>query len=156
MPTLSDWILSYGAGMLTRAVRIISSIRVALLSYKAVSPKPNLPLPDAYEPPPPPSTRELGPPPPGFARYVDLDARGLGGLTTGPTGQLQPQRRDPNEVTCFKVRFFSRLISEFSSRHHFFHTFKCGEKGHYANHCRNRNVPGNRGGTERVRRYGED
>jgi cleavage and polyadenylation specificity factor subunit 4 len=30
---------------------------------------------------------------------------------------------------------------------------QCGEKGHYANHCRNRNVPGNRGGTERVRRY---
>ncbi|KAJ7069883.1 hypothetical protein C8F01DRAFT_1016080 [Mycena amicta] len=31
--------------------------------------------------------------------------------------------------------------------------FKCGEKGHYANHCRNRNVPGNRGGLERTTPY---
>jgi len=28
--------------------------------------------------------------------------------------------------------------------------FKCGEKGHYANHCRNKNVPGNRGGLDRA------
>ncbi|KAF5355642.1 hypothetical protein D9756_003846 [Leucocoprinus leucothites] len=100
---------------------------------QAASPKPNLPPPSAYEPPPPPSTRELGPPPPGFTRYADLDR--APGLAAGPPGQLQvPQRRDPNEVTCFK----------------------CGEKGHYANHCRNRNVPGNRGGMERGRRYGGD
>ena len=33
---------------------------------------------------------------------------------------------------------------------------QCGEKGHYANHCRNRNVPGNRGGVERApKRYDE-
>jgi hypothetical protein len=33
--------------------------------------------------------------------------------------------------------------------------FQCGERGHYANHCRNRNVPGNRGGVERSRRHEE-
>lgn len=67
------------------------------------SPKPGLPPPGAYEPPPPPSTRELGPPPPGFARYADLD-RGPGGLVVGPNAPAQnTQRRDPNEVTCFKV-----------------------------------------------------
>lgn len=32
---------------------------------------------------------------------------------------------------------------------------KCGEKGHYANHCKNRNVPGYRGGVERSRRFAQ-
>ena len=36
-----------------------------------------------------------------------------------------------------------------------YHFCQCGEKGHYANHCRNRNVPGNRGGNERMKSYGE-
>ncbi|KAL9716153.1 RNA-binding component of cleavage and polyadenylation factor [Leucoagaricus gongylophorus] len=118
LPALSHWLLPHGTRMPPRP---------------PTSPKPNLPSSSAYEPPPPPSTRDLGPPPPGFARYADLDK--APGLAPGPSAQPQmPQRRDPNEVTCFK----------------------CGEKGHYANHCRNRNVPGNRGGTERVRRYGGD
>ncbi|KAF7293628.1 hypothetical protein MIND_01142100 [Mycena indigotica] len=53
----------------------------------------------------------------------------FGGGFTGPV------RRNLDEVMCFK----------------------CGEKGHYANHCRNRNVPGNRGGLDRVtgKRYDE-
>jgi hypothetical protein len=32
-------------------------------------------------------------------------------------------------------------------------SLQCGEMGHYANMCRNRNVPGNRGGLER-RKFG--
>lgn len=73
-----------------------------LVHPQPTSPKPNLPSSSAYEPPPPPSTRDLGPPPPGFARYADLDK--APGLAPGPSAQPQmPQRRDPNEVTCFKV-----------------------------------------------------
>ena len=33
---------------------------------------------------------------------------------------------------------------------------KCGEKGHYANHCTNRNKPGNRGGIDRTTRRFDD
>ncbi|KAI0307714.1 hypothetical protein B0F90DRAFT_1676485 [Multifurca ochricompacta] len=92
-------------------------------------PKPSLPPPKAYEPPEPPSQRELGPPPPGYGRYADFDRGAPGGAPLHGLGQPGP-RRNLEEVLCFK----------------------CGEKGHYANHCRNRNVPGNRGGIER-RRY---
>ncbi|KAF7436915.1 RNA-binding component of cleavage and polyadenylation factor [Pleurotus ostreatus] len=98
-------------------------------------PKPDLPLPKAYEPPEPSSTRELGPPPPGYGRYTEYG--GFGGSTSNQgnvSGFQGPPRRNMDEVMCFK----------------------CGEKGHYANHCRNRNVPGNRGGTERIRRFGEE
>ncbi|KIY72869.1 hypothetical protein CYLTODRAFT_343357 [Cylindrobasidium torrendii FP15055 ss-10] len=96
-------------------------------------PKPTLPLPQEYELPAQPQ-RELGPPPPGFGRYQDFDRNGGGGGPGGPGGFSQPgganpagPRRNLDEVLCFK----------------------CGEKGHYANHCRNRNVPGSRGGVER-------
>ncbi|KAF7291625.1 hypothetical protein HMN09_01253700 [Mycena chlorophos] len=53
----------------------------------------------------------------------------------GSGGFAGPTRRNLDEVMCFK----------------------CGEKGHYANHCRNRNVPGNRGGLDRggQKRYDE-
>ncbi|KAF8974016.1 hypothetical protein BDZ97DRAFT_1647887 [Flammula alnicola] len=99
-------------------------------------PKPNLPPPKAYDPPSPPSAKDLGPPPPGYGRYADFD-RGPGGGPVGSGGPNStltgPPRRNLDEVLCFK----------------------CGEKGHYANHCRNRNVPGNRGGSERIKRYGE-
>ncbi|KAF9015257.1 hypothetical protein BDQ17DRAFT_1340745 [Cyathus striatus] len=96
-------------------------------------PKPNLPPAKAYEPPEPPSTRDLGPPPPGYGRYADFDRSQA--VAAGPgTGVQVPSRRNLDDVLCFK----------------------CGEKGHYANHCRNRNVPGNRGGQERSRRYGEE
>jgi len=100
-------------------------------------PKPNLPPPSAYDPPPPLAQRDLGPPPPGYGRYADFEPRNVASnnaqpqfnSSSGPAGT----RRNLDDVLCFK----------------------CGEKGHYANHCRNRNVPGNRGGVERVRRYDE-
>ncbi|CAA7266535.1 unnamed protein product [Cyclocybe aegerita] len=99
-------------------------------------PKPNLPPSKAYDPPSPPSAKDLGPPPPGYGRYADFDRTAAGGanMPGGPGNpMIGPPRRNLDEVLCFK----------------------CGEKGHYANHCRNRNVPGNRGGTERLKRFGE-
>ncbi|EIM92200.1 uncharacterized protein STEHIDRAFT_47086 [Stereum hirsutum FP-91666 SS1] len=102
-------------------------------------PKPNIPPPKAYDPPEPPSHRDLGPPPPGYGRYADFDrtflSGGGGGGGQGPGFNSGP-RRNLDEVLCFK----------------------CGEKGHYANHCRNRNVPGNRGGVDRsgVKRFDTD
>ncbi|KAG0708960.1 hypothetical protein DFH29DRAFT_889887 [Suillus ampliporus] len=98
-------------------------------------PKPNLPPPRSYEPPSPPSNRDLGPPPPGYGRYADFDRGTMGpqvmSHSGGPNGG-GPPRRNLDDVLCFK----------------------CGEKGHYANHCRNRNVPGNRGGLDRSKRFG--
>ena len=74
-----------------------------------------------------------------------------------------------DEVLCFKVSILSciycitftlPIVFPFSSL--FYRKdadlppLQCGEKGHYANHCRNRNVPGNRGGVDRsMRRYDE-
>ncbi|KAI8981276.1 hypothetical protein BD414DRAFT_516202 [Trametes punicea] len=93
---------------------------------KLGAPKPGIPPPQAYEPPEPLSVRDLGPPPPGYGRYADFDragagggggsfpgahAPGLGGSGGGPPGP----RRNLDDVVCYK----------------------CGEKGHYANHCRN-------------------
>ncbi|KAJ3890300.1 hypothetical protein GG344DRAFT_88979 [Lentinula edodes] len=98
-------------------------------------PKPGLPKPEAYQAPPL-SMRDLGPPPPGYGRYADFDRS----FTNAPATQHaaagangNAPRRNLDEVLCFK----------------------CGEKGHYANHCRNRNLPGNRGGMER-RKFGVD
>ncbi|KAF9569663.1 hypothetical protein CPC08DRAFT_677288 [Agrocybe pediades] len=99
-------------------------------------PKPNIPPPSAYDPPAPPSAKDLGPPPPGYGRYADFErsSGGPAGIQGGPGNLMMgPPRRNLDEVLCFK----------------------CGEKGHYANHCRNRNVPGNRGGSERIKKYGE-
>jgi len=93
-------------------------------------PKPEVPAPEDYAPPPPPQSRELGPPPPGFARYAELERPGAA-LAVGQgtnTAANAMQRRNLDEVTCFK----------------------CGEQGHYANHCPNKNVPGNRGGLDRT------
>ncbi|KAG8752593.1 RNA-binding component of cleavage and polyadenylation factor [Serendipita sp. 396] len=85
------------------------------------SPKPTLPPPSAYEPMPD-TQRDLGPPPPNFGRF---------GGDPNPMhradGSTFVPRRNLDEVMCFK----------------------CGQYGHYANQCRNRNVPGNRGGVER-------
>ncbi|KAI5836100.1 hypothetical protein K523DRAFT_289996 [Schizophyllum commune Tattone D] len=93
-------------------------------------PKPGLPPPEAYELPPPPA-RDLGPPPPGYGRYTDFDRSYQNNQNNAAAAAGAP-RRNLDEVLCFK----------------------CGEKGHYANHCRNRNVPGNRGGQDRsMRRY---
>lgn len=101
-------------------------------------PKPGLPPPKAYDPPSPPATRDLGPPPPGYGRYADFDRnyQASGGTLTGANTSVQGTfiKRNYDDVLCFK----------------------CGEKGHYANVCRNRNVPGNRGGLERSRRYGNE
>ncbi|KAG6333658.1 hypothetical protein ID866_5428 [Astraeus odoratus] len=101
----------------------------------AACPKPSLPPPNAYEPPSPLANRDLGPPPPGYGRYADYDRLNGGSGPPGPPGSASAPlgpRRNLDDVMCFK----------------------CGEKGHYANHCRNRNVPGNRGGIDRSRRYG--
>jgi cleavage and polyadenylation specificity factor subunit 4 len=131
-------------------------VYLALVNRCLPSPKPNLPPPQAYDPPSPPSQRDLGPPPPGYGRYADFD-RGFGGPGGGPGGPTQQgPRRNLDDVLCFK----------------------CGEKGHYANHCQshinlvpsalpcltvfisfignNKNRPGNRGGLERQRRYEND
>jgi len=89
-------------------------------------PKPGLPPAKAYEPPELPSSRELGPPPPGFGRYAEFDRMLGNGQTPGPG--VTVVRRNLDDVLCFK----------------------CGEKGHYANHCRNKNVPGYRGGVDRT------
>ncbi|KAF7360146.1 mRNA 3'-end-processing protein YTH1 [Mycena venus] len=71
-------------------------------------------------------------PPPGqYGRYGGEFDRSFQGGNANPGGFI---RRNLDEVLCFK----------------------CGEKGHYANHCRNRNVPGNRGGQERFKKFGDD
>lgn len=78
------------------------------------SPKAELPTEEDYAPPPAPQSRELGPPPPGFARYADLERPGIGiglpqsGLPGGAgAGSTNLQRRNLEEVTCFKVCLFS-------------------------------------------------
>jgi len=70
-------------------------------------------------------------------------------VLVGRMEQLQVDKLDPRVetwTTCSVSRSGSRTVYLV----HFFNVFKrqCGEKGHYANHCRNRNVPGNRGGIE--------
>lgn len=119
-----------------------------------ISPKPGIPPPEAYNPPPPPSNRELGPPPPGYNRFGEFDRPPPTSFGAGrgvPADGFVP-RRNLDEVMCYKVR-------SISSRSKFELTLsaQCGEKGHYANHCRNRNVPGNRGGMDRgPRKYGDN
>ncbi|KAJ3750262.1 hypothetical protein DFH05DRAFT_1466633 [Lentinula detonsa] len=98
-------------------------------------PKPGLPKPEAYQTPPI-SMRDLGPPPPGYGRYADFErsfTNAPAASHAGPGVNNNVPRRNLDEVLCFK----------------------CGEKGHYANHCRNRNIPGNRGGLDR-RKFGMD
>lgn len=85
-------------------------------------PKPTLPPPSAYEPTPD-AQRELGPPPPNLVRFGGDPNQPV----FRPDGSSFVPRRNLDEVLCFK----------------------CGQYGHYANQCRNRNVPGNRGGIER-------
>lgn len=53
-------------------------------------------------------------------------------------------------MKCCVSRFVSMRLFLEENTHH----AQCGEKGHYANHCRNRNVPGNRGGLDRAKRFG--
>jgi len=100
-------------------------------------PKPNLPKPSEYTPPASASHRDLGPPPPGFGRFGDHDRPFPPSVTTSQAaGGAAAGRRNLDDVVCFK----------------------CGKNGHYANHCPNRNVPGNRGGLDRgtQRRYEDD
>ncbi|TFK30534.1 hypothetical protein FA15DRAFT_662505 [Coprinopsis marcescibilis] len=97
-------------------------------------PKPGLPQEKDYENQASLSNREVGPPPPGYGRYDAGSGNAQSGGQPGGQGLTGPPRRNLDEVLCFK----------------------CGEKGHYANHCRNRNVPGNRGGVDRTKRFGED
>jgi len=68
------------------------------------SPKPDLPAPSAYDPPPQPNMRDLGPPPPGYGRYADFEPRNAG--TVGSpfnTTNLAGLRRNLDDVLCFKV-----------------------------------------------------
>ncbi|KAK2461841.1 hypothetical protein APHAL10511_006304 [Amanita phalloides] len=67
-------------------------------------PKSDLPPPKAYEPPPLPSTRDLGPPPPGYGRYADFDRGFPGGLLTNASAATPAAaRRNLDDVMCFKV-----------------------------------------------------
>ncbi|GJJ15890.1 hypothetical protein Clacol_010168 [Clathrus columnatus] len=100
-------------------------------------PKPELPKISEYAGPSISSHRELGPPPPGFGRHGEHERPfAPGGPPNQSTGMAAPIRRNLDEVVCFK----------------------CGKNGHYANHCPNRNVPGNRGGLDRSsqRRHDDD
>ncbi|KAG9045359.1 RNA-binding component of cleavage and polyadenylation factor [Tulasnella sp. UAMH 9824] len=115
-------------------------------------PKPSLPTAEDYRPPSPPSPRDIGPPPPGFGRYFGDEGNQGGGFSgnAGPSGgggfggggnfvsrpradgtDGMPYRRNLEDVTCFK----------------------CGQRGHYANVCKNANVPGDRGGLGRRRDF---
>ena len=82
------------------SIRLLSRSDLLLNIF---SPNPNIPSPNAYGPPLPPSAKDLGPPPPGYGRYVDLE-RGNG---VGPPGSNStmsgPPRRNLDEVLCFKV-----------------------------------------------------
>ena len=67
------------------------------------SPNPSIPSPKAYGPALPPSAKDLGPPPPGYGRYVDFE-RGNGAGPLGSNGTMSgPPRRNLDEVLCFKV-----------------------------------------------------
>ena len=67
------------------------------------SPNPSIPSPTAYDPPSPPSAKDLGPPPPGYGRYVDME-RGNGAGHPGANSTMSgPPRRNLDEVLCFKV-----------------------------------------------------
>ena len=131
--------------------------RVVLVTLRPThdmySPKPNVPPSSAYDPPPPPSPRDLGPPPPGYGRYADFDHGSGSGVQSGGGGG-QPPRRNLDEVMCFKVQrsiAYALLLFLLTTIR-----IKCGEKGHYANHCTNRNKPGNRGGIDRTTRRFDD
>lgn len=132
-----------------------SPIQIFSTSY--ASPKPGIPPPEAYRPPSPPSQRDLGPPPPGWGRFNDHgpgQGGSGGGFVVGPNNPGFVPRRNLDEVLCFKVNYSSNRRCQGLNL-----AFKqCGQKGHYANTCRNKNVPGNRGGQERgtYRPYGND
>jgi len=64
-----------------------------------LSPKPNHPPPKAYDPPSPPSAKDLGPPPPGYARFAEMEKGGGPGMGHGGMAT----RRNLDEVLCFKV-----------------------------------------------------
>jgi cleavage and polyadenylation specificity factor subunit 4 len=152
LPTLHNWLLPTRTRLPSRPVRVIDTYLSSSTNLLFRSPKPNLPSPKSYEPPSPPSNRDLGPPPPGYGRYADFDRGGAMGPQVMPHGGPNgsgPPRRNLDDVLCFKVCLHSSLFQEKYTHH-----TKCGEKGHYANHCRNRNVPGNRGGLDRSKRFG--
>ncbi|KAF8707730.1 Zinc finger C-x8-C-x5-C-x3-H type (and similar), partial [Rhizoctonia solani] len=122
-----------------RVILFLAPAKALSTQMKRHSPKPGIPPPEAYRPPSPPSQRDLGPPPPGWGRFTEHGAgpNGPGGsFVVGQNNTGFVPRRNLDDVLCFK----------------------CGQKGHYANTCRNKNVPGNRGGQERgtYRPYSND
>ncbi|KAG8903482.1 RNA-binding component of cleavage and polyadenylation factor [Tulasnella sp. 403] len=108
-------------------------------------PKPALPTEKDYRPPSPPSPRDIGPPPPGFDRYLDGEGNPrqtgnfAGGSGNGPHNSYPGQSRPRADGTG---EYFRRNLETVTC-------FKCGQKGHYANTCKNPNVPGDRGGLGR-------
>lgn len=130
-PRLSAWPV--------RCIPPSSFLSPSLTDVVCRSPKPGIPPPKAYEPPEPPSVRDLGPPPPGYGRYADFDRGGsnfpgphppgLGG-SGGPPGP----RRNLEDVVCYKVCSISSVPEAFVAS--LTGSWQCGEKGHYANHCR--------------------
>jgi hypothetical protein len=81
------------------------------------SPKPDLPSPESYETPAPLSTRDLGPPPPGYGRYADFDRAVPNGAYGGTAGNSTsgPPRRNLDEVLCFKVCYPVPCLCECSN-----------------------------------------
>ncbi|PPQ70773.1 hypothetical protein CVT24_001060 [Panaeolus cyanescens] len=81
-------------------------------------PKPNIPPLKAYDPPSPPSAKDLGPPPPGYGRYSDVDrisGNAPSGFT-GPSAQMSgPPRRNWDDVLCFKVGMLYLFIQHTSA-----------------------------------------
>jgi hypothetical protein len=79
-------------------------------------------------------------------------------LIAVPLAQVRPTGLD-SQVHAEILRKYSVLryvVLIYGIQQHRLKKLQCGEKGHYANHCRNRNVPGNRGGIERRRYNGDD
>ncbi|CDZ97191.1 hypothetical protein SERLA73DRAFT_78143 [Phaffia rhodozyma] len=109
-------------------------------------PKLTLPPVEAYRPPTPPVEKSPGPPPPGYGRYAEWEPGSMTGMgggggfhrggwnnggeggSGGGGGGGGGGRLDLSTILCYK----------------------CGQHGHFANQCPNRNVPGNRGGQDRT------
>ena len=117
MSIVLDRVLSIGTGLHARTVStLVMHVFPDPIGILHDSPKPELPSPKAYEPPPPPSTRDLGPPPPGYGRYADFDR----GFPSGPIANASVNapglaRRNLDDVLCFKVKYTLFMMVTFLS-----------------------------------------
>lgn len=105
-----NWILSPGLRLSTRTVRVFDKSSKVNIDRHDCSPKPDLPTPQDYDPPSPSSTRDLGPPPPGYGRYADFDRGSGAGHTMSNTATPGPPRRNLDDVLCFKVPRYMRIL----------------------------------------------